>query len=320
MKKFVHFMMVPFTGLGLYNGFRGNRWLKNRIKVFEQYVIPSLINQKNKDFIVWIAWRPEEKSNRLVVDLQKRLLVLKNLKFVHTFSGCPIFDDKYDDTTAKTRLVEALHGAMGELMNTMGECEEVLMTIQPSDDLYSEKFVEGIQKVFNEVPAIQALGFEKGYMMNYATKELAEYNPTTNPPFYTIKFPRSVFIDPIEHADYTALKLDIGKYKKGTPLPSHEYVKDCLNYAQIKDRGFIVGCHGENISTVFNHPFKGKTIEGLEKSMVLDQFGILLIPRLQIQYSLRKRLLRLLPFKAQRKIRYVFGERLWNRLYNFLRS
>ena len=37
--KFKHLIYCPFTGLGLYNGFRGNRWLKNRIKIFKEFVV-----------------------------------------------------------------------------------------------------------------------------------------------------------------------------------------------------------------------------------------------------------------------------------------
>src|SRR3990167_2742486 len=53
--KFIHFFACPFTGLGLHAGFRGNVWLKNRIHIFEQFVLPSLLlNQTNTDFILWV--------------------------------------------------------------------------------------------------------------------------------------------------------------------------------------------------------------------------------------------------------------------------
>lgn len=316
-------MYVPFTGLGLYGGFRGNRWLKNRIQVFKQFVIPSLKNQTSQNFKLWISWRHQEKNNPIVQDLMLWLDLHAGFPVVHTFSGVCFYDDKYDDEMAQNRLVSAIHGSLMDLTDHIGDCEHVLMTIQPSDDLYYSQAVEGIQKLFDSHPELQAVGFTKGYISNYSTKETAEYNPNTNPPFYTIKFPKATFMDPRGHANYTGLKADVYKddekllYKKGTPLPSHEYVPICLNYGKIEDvRGFLVGTHGENISTTFVHPFKGTSVS----SEVLKNFGIYEAPYLKIKFSWRKKLLRKLPHKVQRKLRYIFGERGWNRIYNFLRS
>lgn len=315
--KTKHLMYCPFTGLGLYGGFRGNRWLKNRIKIFKQFVIPSLQAQTCKDFTLWVSWRPEEKHNSYVKSFVAYLKNIKEFDTVHTYTGLCFYDDKYPEKVAQERLLMAIHGAMIELVNiTEGEYgyEWVLMTIQPSDDCYHSKAVEEIQAVFRNTE-LQAIGFKRGYLMNYQTKEVAEWNSETNPPFYTIKFPRPVFIDPLKHAQHTALKQDVGKYKKGTPLPSHEYVKDCLDYGVFEERGFLVGTHGENISTVFNHPYKGAIVND-----VLSQFGLENVEPLKIKYSLRKRFLRSLPHRVQRKLRYVFGEKGWARIYNFLRN
>lgn len=314
--KVTHFMYVPFTGLGLYGGFRGQRWLKNRIEVFKEFVIPSLRVQTNKNFILWVSWRYEDMHNPLVRGLQIWIDTYTRIKTVFTYSGVCFYDDKYEDNVARERLVSAIHGCVGELLNVMGEAETILMTIQPSDDLYRKDFVEGMQNIFKEKQDLQAAGFPKGYICNYATKEVREYNPQTNPPFYTIKFPREIFIDPLKHVQYTALKTDIGKYKTGTPLPSHEYVKDCLKYGIIHERGFLVGTHGENISTTFKHPYAGELIP----PHILMDFGIYDVEPLKIKYSVRKRILRALPHKIQRKLRYWFGEILWQRLYNFLRA
>ena len=315
-----HFMYCPFTGLGLYGGFRGNRWLKNRIKIFKQFVIPSLQAQTSKNFMLWVSWRPEEKRNPHVKELMAYLDEISEFKTVHTFTGLCFYDDKFPYKEARDRLLQALHGATNtELLEaTTGEngYEWVYMTIQPSDDCYHKQAVEFIQKSFQDVPNIQAMGFSKGYLMNYQSKAIAEWNPVNNPPFYTIKFPRPTFIDPMKHVAYTALKHDTEKYKKGTPLPSHEYVKDCLDYGIIDQRGFLVGTHGENISTVFNHPYRGADVS----EETLKDFGLENVEPLHIKYSVRKRILRALPQPAQRKIRYIFGEKLWNRVYNFLRN
>jgi hypothetical protein len=93
-----------------------------------------------------------------------------------------------------------------------------------------------------------------------------------------------------------------------------------LAYGQIDERGFLVGIHGENISTVFNHPFKGQTIMGEEKYKILKRFGIEDTPVLKIKVSLRKWILRKLPHRVQKKLRYIFGEKIFQRFYEFLRG
>ena len=306
--KITHFLMVPFTGLGCYGGFRGNRWLKNRIKIFEQFVIPSILAQTSKNFIVWIAWRHEEKFNSLVKEFKERLSEIKELKFVHTHAGIPFWDDKYPDDIARSRLAEAIHGSLADLFEPIGVTDYVYMTIQPSDDCYHKEMVEQIQSAFDKMPEIQVLGFKRGYIMNYQTKEVAEYNPNTIPPFFTIKFPTPIFIEPFKHIDYT------GPYK------SHEYVGDKLKLGLIEQRGFIVGCHGENISTHFNHPFKGTTLESWLRDKVLEDFGLEKVEPLKLKISLRKMLMRKLPYGWQRKLRYLFGEKFFAKIYEFLRA
>lgn len=304
-------MYCPWTGLGLYNGFRGNRWLRNRITIFKQFVVPSLQAQTNKNFTLWCSWRPEEKKNPYVKELIKYLEGIKEFKTLHTFGGVCFWDDKYPDKEAHERLVTNLHRTMVDLVDATGadgECDWVYMTIQPSDDCYHKNTVKALQEIF-ETTDFQAIGFSQGYVMNYRTKELAEWNPKTNPPFFTIKFPRDIFIDPLKHLTYT------GPYK------SHEYVGDKLKYGQIPERGFLVGTHSDNISTVFDHPYTGAKVED-----VLDDFGLENVAELVVPFSLGRIILRKLPYKVLRKLRFLAGEKKWilrpvfGLVYNLLRS
>lgn len=305
MGKIKHLLYVPWTGLGNYNGFRGNKWLQNRIQIFKQFVIPSLLTQTNQDFVVWMSWRQEERNNPYVKDFIEYCNTKVNLHFVNTFYGICFYDDKYEDEIARKRLINSLHYSLRDLHDAIGETDYVYMTIQPSDDLYHHKAVEVIQNAFEQHPELQGVGFSKGYIINYWNKDVAEYNPNTNPPFYTIKFPTKVFLDPLQHVQYTSLKKDVGKYKKGTPLPSHEYVGDCLNYRQIESRGFLVGTHQENISTTWQIPYKGEMVD----SEILRDFGIYDTPPLKIDVSIKKRVYFSLPYKVQRKIRYWMTEK-----------
>lgn len=315
---------TPFTGLGNFGGFRGNRWLKNRITIFKQFVIPSLLTQSDRNFIHWISWRREERNNPLVRELAVYLRKISQYRFIFTFNGVCFYDDKFPEDVAKERLIDNLHGTLGELINVIGECDSVMMMITPSDDLYHKNTIRDIKENFLKSSHLQALGFGKGYICNYLTLETAKYNPTTNPPFYTIKFPREVFIDALRHTNYTSLKHDAGIYKKGVPLPSHEYVGDVFNnnYQIMQERGFLVGVHGENISTHFDHPFKGATVS----KEVLLKFGIYNVASLQMPFSWRKIVFNKLPYEVKRKLRYWAGEKQWmmrpifSMLYNFLRS
>ena len=300
-QKLTHFLHVPWTGLGRFNGFRGNRWLKNRIKIFKQFVIPSIQAQSNKNFILWCAWRHEEKSNPYVKELQEYLEGIIEFKTVFTFSGICFWDDKYEYEIARTRLIDSLMGAMGDLLNYIPDGNEVLMTIQPSDDIYHSNGVQAIQDAFKD-NNLDAVGFSKGYICDYLTKTVAEYNPETNPPFYTIKFTKEVFSDPLKHLEFTSIKKDVNQYKAGTPIPSHEYPIFAFGkrYGIIKERGFLVGCHSDNISTFFNIPYKGKNVD----TETLKQFGIYDIPVLKVKTNIGRVIMRALPHKIRRKLRY----------------
>lgn len=308
--KFTHFYVVPFTGLGLHNGFRGNHWLKNRIKVFKEYVIPSLLAKKG-EFYVWICWREEEKENQLVKELAE-FLNKTSLNVVHTFGGIPFYDDKYEDSVARKRILDTLKISLPELKDMVQE-DLVLLTIQPSDDVYFETSTKDIQDMMEYVlrsnPSTkQAVGWLQGYIMNYTNKEIAEYIRTgwrqdetstyhtdTIPPFFTILFGKEQFLDPEKHFNH------IGPYK------SHEYIADHLDFTPLEGRGFIVGTHGENISTTYNHRYKGRILEGKEREGVLRGAGILHSKPIKMKLSPRVRLrqaVNRLPFRNMVKWLY----------------
>ena len=308
--KVTHFIAIPWTGLGLYGGYRGDRWLRNRIRVFKQFVLPSLLNQTNKNFVVWHAWRREERNNPIVVEFEE-YMKLSGLENVFTFSGIYFWDDKYPDKEAKERLVTSLHGALQTLVNYTGDSTDVIYTLQPSDDCYISTMVEDTQKFFKENPDYQAVTYTKGLTMDYATGRLAEYNPSTNPPFFSIKFPKEVFIDPFKHMEYTG------------PFKSHEYIGNKLKLAKEEDeRGFIVGIHFDNISTVFDHPYRGDFVD----ISVLKDFGLQDAGKLIIAFSIRRHFFKKLPYAVKRKLRYWSGDKKWILkpvfavLYNFLRA
>lgn len=313
--KSITLAWTPFTGLGLYNGFRGNRWLRNRIKIYKQFVVASLLNQTDRDFVIWVAWRPEERTNPYVQELESWLKANTPFKIVFTYGGLCFWDDKYPPEVARERLALALHKTLPDLMDVTEDCDEIQVLLVPSDDLYDKITVASVKLAFQNNPELQAVGFQKGYICNYHTKEVLEYNPNTNPPFFAVRYPRGVFFDPGKHMTYISTKEDQGQYPKGTPYPSHEWIPNAFKMAFFEGRGFMVGTHGENISTHFNHPFGGAKVEG-----VLERFGISETATLELPRSIRKSILRKLPHKWQKRLRFIFGEKIFNRLYNFLRN
>ena len=303
-----HFMYMPLTGLGLYGGHRGKRWFRNRVKIFKQFVLPSLEAQTNKNFILWVSVRYQDRNDRDIENFKRFLEEKTKLEVVFTYGGICFWDDKFSDEEARDRLANALQYSMGDLINVIGECDTVLMTIQPSDDCYHSSAVEEIQKLITENEDIQGVAYQKGYVMDYTKRRVAEWNPTTNPPFYTIKFPRKTFIDFFKHLEYT------GPYK------SHEYIGDKLRILPLENRGFIVGTHGENISTIFNHPFTGHEYLGDNVNRILSEFGLRWVEPLRLKISLRKIIMRKLPHNWQKKLRFLLEERFLARIYNWIRS
>lgn len=305
--NFCHLYQIPFTGLGLHNGYRGDHWLKNRLEIFKEYVLPSLLNQGSRDFYAWFCWRPEEKENPIVKEFQQTLNKVEDFYSVHTFGGIPFWDDKYDDKTASERLMRTLEISLPALKNHVGDLPYVLVTIQPSDDMYLGNAPQQLKAKFTELlekdpkNTKQAVGWKKGNIMNYWTKEIAEYNTTswttdkvstyhtdTIPPFFTLLFSGEEFLDPVKHFNH------LGPYK------SHEFIGDHFVYNALEGRGFIVGCHGENISTTFNHRYKGRTLNKEETEQIMIKAGILLSKPISFKPTLRYRVrkfINYLPFR-----------------------
>lgn len=280
----IHFLYTPFTGLGLFGGYRGKTWLKNRIKIFKQFTLQGLLNQSNQDFYLWLSFRPEDEENPIVQDFIEHLGKLQLKGVIATYNGIMFWDDKYPDEIAETRLRTSLYKTLPQLKELVGK-KNVLMTLQPSDDVYLSDAVERIQK------ADCSLGFSKGYMMNYSTLELAEYNPETLPPFTTIKFTAEQFLNPNLHYNHT------GAYQ------SHEYVPIDK---KIDKRMFIVGTHGENISTTWMHEYMGMKLgEQLAEDVMINS-GLFGVEPIEVKKDLsrrvKKRIINILPKPMQRAI------------------
>lgn len=258
IKNFCHLVYVPFTGLGLKDGFRGDEWYRYRIKIFKDYTLKSLLNQTNRNFITWISFRPQEKFNPLTWELYEYMSKLRDYPFVFTFGGLCFYDDKFKD---EENLLKRLELTLPNLREVCEGKKWVLETLAPSDDMFHKDEMEEVQEC---VPLAKkaALTHDKGFLFNQQSQRLAEWNPTTNPPFYTLIYPKEIFLDPQKHFEYMA------------GFKSHEDIVRLFNCFALPDRRYCVLVHKKNISTNWWHPFRGKVFSWREGKEILKDFGI----------------------------------------------
>lgn len=255
MKDFIHLVYVPFTGLGLHSGYRGDDWFEYRIGLFRDYTLKSLVNQTCHNFTLWLSFRPQEKDNPLTKKLEE-IVKQSGLKYVFTYGGLMFYDDKF----ANDNLMERYQQTLPDLREIVGGKAYVYETLQPSDDMFDVGEMERIQQ--QEPKERRALVHKGGFLFDEPRKMLAEWNPATNPPFYTLIYPAEVFLDPQKHFEYM----------KG--FRSHEDITKLFNCVSLPDRKYCVLVHKRNISTNWWHPFRGKAFKRSKAKEILKDFGI----------------------------------------------
>ena len=301
--KFLHLVYVPFSGVGLHGGYRGDKWFKFRIEIFKKYCLASLLNQTNKNFTLWLSFRPDEASNPETGKLFD-YLIKKDIKFIFTFQGLMYHDDKFTDYKLKHILKN--FGMMlwdcykyGEVKNplkmirysvsnknntleerlriSLAEIEDlyrddrtwVYVTRIDSDDMFRKETIDLIQK---EKPALRrALVILKGYAYNLTTGQFADWKSPNdaNPPYHTIMFPSKIFFNPKKHLEY---------YKN---FRTHEDIPKVFKAKYLPDNLYCFTIHGKNISTSWtsflmkiqnNHIYN--EYFGKERKKILSDFGI----------------------------------------------
>lgn len=255
MRDFLHLLMCPFTGLGLHQGYRGDDWFKYRIGIFKQYPLRALLNQTEKDFVLWVCFREQERDNPLTKEFYNDLNKT-GLKFIFTFGGIPIHDDKYQNDN----LLERLKVILPQLKSVYNGEKYIYETCQPSDDFYHQKEVEEIQK--QEYKDRRILTHSRGYVFNHQTQRLAEWNPVINPPFYTIMYPADVFFDAEKHF----------KYMRNSE--NHGDVVWIFDQLKMPNYRYCVLTHGKQISTTWFHPYREGMFNWNYSGHILKEFGI----------------------------------------------
>ncbi len=289
--KFIHLIYVPFVGVGV-RPFRGDEWYRYRVEIFKKYTLNSLLKQTKRNAILWLSFIDEVRDNPITLELAEYLRE-KGIVVFMTFDGLMYHDDKFDtgfkegcmnfarivrmayreknlirfgwktilknffenkNATLKERLTSAL-SHLKILDND--SFDWVYVTRIDSDDMFHKDFVSEVQE-FQPFPG--ALTCRNGYVYNSNTDQLAEWNPKTHPPFHTIIFPKQNFFDAARYIQYF----------KG--FKSHEDIPNVFNSQNLKDGRYCVLIHQMHISTLYEHPFRGKEIEGDEKKEILNKF------------------------------------------------
>jgi len=291
-----HIVLIPFTGIGLHGGYRGDEWFKKRIEIFKAYTLKSLGNQTNKDFIIWCTFRPQEMTNPYVAQIRQAIYDA-GLTCVFTYNGPPFYDDKFGGSLSQrllnaARIVRScyrnktwrdlipsiketlqdknasLESRLGKMLKALepSVTGDVLLTRIDSDDMFHMAVIGLIQERRTHPGGqYRAQRMTCGYIYNTDTGQLAEYEPTTNPPFYTISFSQKEFLDAAKHiAAYEGFR-------------SHEDIINLAPCLVYQTHLYCVTTRDPkyHISTTFNHPFKGREITDiLEKQEILRSFGI----------------------------------------------
>jgi len=260
MKNSIHIVNTIFTGRGT-PSMVGNiqmleeteEWIDDRIYLFKNYTLKSLMNQTNKDFLHWICFR---KPNPKWDELAKYLKSL-NYNFVFTYDGQCHWDDRASNDT----LLERTKKSLKVLEPYIKGKEWVYYTMIDSDDMFMKDAVGLIQK--QEPEEGKSLIFQKGYAINYETKELADWF-CESPPFYTIIYPAEIFVD----AEKKAL------YEGG--LKSHEYALLIYKATIMPENKYSYLIHSSNKSTGWEHEFRGKIHTDIKfRKKIFKDLGIL---------------------------------------------
>jgi hypothetical protein len=255
-----HFLYCPFSGLGKYDKQRTTEYWDYRVKIFEKFTLPSLLNQSNKNWTLWISFRPQDKNAEFVVTLA-HILSDSQVSYVFTFNGIAMWDDRglenNDTLLERTKLnIEELKPFIKD--------DWVYITSIGSDDMLAKDAVAEIQK--QEPQAKKALYFLSGFIFDSRTEQLADWNRDTPCSKYTVIYPKEVILDAQKWWDY-----------EYSCLKSHEYITTCYTAIQLPDRLYACVVHGANISTDWLHKFRGaEHFQEEDKKEILSRFGITL--------------------------------------------
>ena len=248
---------IPFTGKTPYSDNQTQTWYDFRAGIFEKYTLKSLENQTDKDFLIWLQFRPEEINNPTTKKIDKALKKSK-LDYIMTFNGPIMKEDRA--TWHNQDLIERAEKSLKELEPKVKEFNYIYETNLDSDDMVYKDFVKVLkQEPFRERGAL----YQKDGFIYEISGRLAFWHNPISQQNYTIMYPVDIFLDAKKHFEYQ------------NGLDSHEQIPEKFNAKEMPKGFYCAIIHGTNISTVWGHPFMGQEIfYEEEKESILKDFGI----------------------------------------------
>lgn len=244
---FKHFLVTQFNLLQFPLGVEGEDnwvdWTRRRIKLFETYCLPSLLNQSNKNFtwLIYFDKQTPDEFKPLIDELCRN----------HTFIQ-PRFADGNDEFEKKY---------LRDIKTLADGAEWLLISRTDNDDCLHKDAIQTIQDNFKQQDNF-LISLTSGYTFNVVTKELSHY-------FY----PMSPFITIIEDNSKDNIQ--------GVFCKSHTYWNELrlFMYKELlglnKKSRFVLNkplwmqiVHGENVS---NSAKRGMPVL---KSRNLGDYGI----------------------------------------------
>jgi hypothetical protein len=252
-----HIYYCPFTGKdhygeGLDYGFKSQEWYDFRVDLFEKYTVASLKAQTDRDFVFWASFRPQEIDNPTTKKIEKAL-TKSGIKYLMTFNGIMMTDDR--ELRHNIDLKERLAKTLPELKKFVGEADYVYETNIDSDDMVHRDFTRIVKG--KEFKSWGALHMKEGYVLNIDGK-VAEWSNPYSDRTYTIMFPQDVYFNADKRLAYL----------RG--LKSHEEIPTLFDSEELKERLYCVATHEMNISTAWEHAYKGKECD----KEILKDFGL----------------------------------------------
>lgn len=219
-------------------GFKGQDWFERRHKIFRELTLKSLANQTDKDFLIWLQFRPEEKNNPVTEKIENEIKK-SGLKYILTFDGPIMMEDQA--TWHNFNLIERAERSLKQL-EPIDEDYVVEFSLD-SDDMVHKRMVELLKS--KEMKEHGAFYMKKGFMYSVDGK-MADWENPHSMSLYAIVYPTDVFLDATQH------------FMHQNGLDSHEQIPKLFDAELLPDGMFCCPYHALNISTVWDHPFRKK--------------------------------------------------------------
>lgn len=253
MAKFKHIVLTQFNLKLSINGVRcfiedktqkttqTKSWMDERFELFEKYCFPSLINQKNKNFI-WLCLfdkESEEKHKTKIAQYQSQL---------------PLFTPVYLGPSDRDNLYEKIDPFIRQYLTPTDEY--IITTNIDNDDSLHHDMIDNIQKVFLQNPKESLFRFSYGYQ--YFTKYKL---------MLKMKYPHNHFLTLASKISSSPI-LSVIHY-------SHSKVHRILPYTDIlKDPMWIEIVHDSNVNNSIRVKFKIKYTPVIKKNIFKQNFNV----------------------------------------------